>query len=387
MPQTAAAPLPPGPGGETDPPPPPPDDGMEERFRVVVEASPSGLVLVNAAGRIEMVNRQAERMFGYDRDALLHQPLDLLLPERHRSGHEALRLGFMAASSTRAMGQGRDLFGLCRDGSEFPIEIGLSPLIWQGQPMVLAAVHDITRRKATEQELLSKQRELERSNRDLEEFAYVASHDLKAPLRAISHLAEWITEDLGESASEETRENLSLLRQRVTRMQMLLDGLLTYSRVGRGDKLAEPVDLALLVEDIVAGIGPPPGFRVACEGAMPVLRCQRSPLEHVLQNLIVNALKHHDRDTGQVIVSARIRDGMAEICVEDDGPGIPPQFHEKIFVIFQTLSSRDEVEASGMGLAIVKKAVERHGGRVVVESAPPARGCRFRFTWPEHAPS
>jgi PAS domain S-box-containing protein len=355
----------------------------DERFRIVVEASPSGLVLVNAQGRIEMVNLQSERMFGHDRAALMGQPLEMLMPERFRAGHPGLRRHFMGETGSRAMGQGRDLFALRSDGSEFPIEIGLNPVAWDGEMMVLAAILDITERKASELELLRQRRELERSNRDLEEFAYVASHDLKAPLRAVAHLAEWIAEDMGESAGEETRENLSLLRQRVARLQMLLDGLLAYSRVGRVEQSVEPVDSAALVEDIVASLAPPAGFRVACAGPMPVLRTNRAPLEHVLQNLIANALKHHDCAAGEVTISARQRGGLAEFRVTDDGPGIPPQYHERIFVIFQTLASRDEVEAGGIGLAIVKKTVERHGGRVAVHSNPPQRGTSFVFTWQE----
>jgi PAS domain S-box-containing protein len=362
-----------------------PDASSQERFRIVVEASPSGLVLVNAQGRIEMVNLQTERMFGHDRAALLGQPLEILLPERFRAGHAALRHRFMGETGSRAMGQGRDLFARRSDGSEFPIEIGLNPVVWDGEMMVLAAILDITERKAAEMELLRQRAELERSNRDLEEFAYVASHDLKAPLRAVAHLAEWIAEDTGEDVGEETRENLSLLRQRVARLQMLLDGLLTYSRVGRAHQAAEPVDSAALVEDIVASLAPPAGFRVACAGPMPMLRTNRTPLEHVLQNLISNALKHHDRPTGEVTISARRRDGLTEFRISDDGPGIPPQYHERIFVIFQTLASRDEVEASGIGLAIVKKIVERHGGRVTVQSNPPERGTSFVFTWQDSA--
>ncbi len=233
----------------------------------------------------------------------------------------------------------------------------------------------------------NRQRDLERSNADLEEFAYAASHDLKAPLRAIGHLAQWIGEDLGAAANPDTVENLRMLQGRVARLQLLLDGLLAYSRVGRHtDAPVEDVDIAALVQDITAMLAPPPGFTVACEGEMPVIRTHRAPITVVLTNLIGNGVKHHDRSEGRITVAMRLQDGVAEFRVSDDGPGIAPRFHDRIFVIFQTLASRDDVESSGIGLAIVKKKVQAHGGRIWVESAPPARGSVFVFTWNEAIP-
>ena len=233
----------------------------------------------------------------------------------------------------------------------------------------------------------NRQRELERSNADLEEFAYAASHDLKAPLRAIGHLAQWIGEDLGTNANPDTIENLKLLQGRVLRLQLLLDGLLAYSRVGRHTSTAvEEVNIADLVRDIVALLAPPGGFVVTCEGEMVAIRTHRMPIEVVLTNLIGNGLKHHDRAEGRITVAMRKVDGVAEFRVSDDGPGIAPRFHDRIFVIFQTLASRDDVESSGIGLAIVKKKVQAHGGRIWVESAPPARGTTFVFTWNEAPP-
>jgi light-regulated signal transduction histidine kinase (bacteriophytochrome) len=249
--------------------------------------------------------------------------------------------------------------------------------------MVLAGIIDVTSRHKAEQEKEQHRRELERSNADLDEFAHVASHDLKAPLRAIGHLAEWISEDIAPYASAETLENLALLKGRVSRLQQLLNGLLGYARVGNPQRPVEMVDVAEMVRDIVAITPPPQGFAVACQGPMGSVRTYRIPLRAVLENLISNALKHHDRATGRVDISMCRRGRLVEIRVADDGPGISPRFHERIFVIFQTLASRDEVETNGIGLAIVKKKVESHGGTVRVESQPPQRGTCFVFTWAE----
>jgi PAS domain S-box-containing protein len=355
----------------------------EDQFSRIMEASPSALVLVGQAGRIEMVNRQAERMFGYDRAELHGKPLELLLPERFRGRHVDLRLGFLTNMSSRVMGEGRDLFGLRKDGAEFPLEIGLNPIDFDGESMVLAGIIDVTARFEAERSQ-KQMRELERSNSDLEEFAYAASHDLKAPLRAISHLVQWIGDDIAATASPDTLENLRLLRGRATRLQMLLDGLLAYSRVGRQVQSAiETVDISEVVRDVATMLAPPPGFVVIYQGTTDLIRTERLAIQMVLENLIGNGLKHHDRAEGCITVDARRADGAMEFRVTDDGPGIDPRFHDRVFVIFQTLASRDDVESSGIGLAIVKKKVLAHGGRVWIESAPPARGTTFAFTWKE----
>ena len=177
--------------------------------------------------------------------------------------------------------------------------------------------------------------------------------------------------------------NLKLLQGRATRLQRLLHGLLSYARIGAADPdQAGNVDLAVLVHEIADLQGPPPGFVVTCDGPMPSLCTDRSSIQVVLQNLIANGIKHHDRPVGQITVSMQLRpDDMAEIRVNDDGPGIEPRYHDRIFQLFQTLVSRDVSEASGVGLAIVKKRVLANGGRIWIESAPPARGATIAFTW------
>jgi signal transduction histidine kinase len=219
---------------------------------------------------------------------------------------------------------------------------------------------------------------------ELREFAHVASHDLKAPLRAISLLAGWIEQDVqgSGSAGPETLDNLRLMRERADRLKMLLEGLLAYACVGQADAPAETVDIGALVGEIANSLGPPPGFVIRFDGEAPVISTPRPPLEHVLQNLISNAVKHHDRPTGEVVISALDVDGMTEIRVADDGPGIAPESQTRVFEIFATLVGADAREASGVGLSIVKKAVERVGGTVRIDSTPSRRGATFIFTWP-----
>jgi signal transduction histidine kinase len=227
--------------------------------------------------------------------------------------------------------------------------------------------------------------ELERSNDELDNFAYGASHDLKAPLRGIRNLTEWITADVKDTASADTLENLAMLHNRVERLDLLLDSLLEYSRIGRAGGAPEDIDSAKMVGEIAEYIAPRPGFTIACRGELPAIHTHKASLEQVLRNLIGNGLKHHDRDTGTVSVSARDIGDKVEFRVEDDGPGVPKAFHDRIFQMFQTLKSRDEMEGSGMGLAIVKKSVEVHAGKISVESAPPGRGTAFVFTWEKNS--
>lgn len=226
---------------------------------------------------------------------------------------------------------------------------------------------------------------LEERNRELDQFAYITSHDLKAPLRGMANLAQWIEEDLGEHATETIRAQLDLLRGRAHRMEALIDGILQYSRVGRtGDKL-EPIEVGELLAEVVDLLAPPADATITIGPAMPTLLSDRVQLSQVFANLIGNALKHHGGPGATVTVTARNLGPAYEFAVADNGPGIAPQYHDRIFGIFQTLASRDKVEGSGLGLALVKKMVERQGGNVRLESAE-GQGATFIFTWPNSRP-
>lgn len=221
---------------------------------------------------------------------------------------------------------------------------------------------------------------LEQRNQELDQFAYVTSHDLKAPLRAIANLATWIEEDLGAELPAENKEQFELLKSRVQRMEGLINGLLEYSRIGRTHQSRERVDVAELLAEVIDSISPLGEFTVEVAPDMPVLEATKVPLVQVFSNLITNAIKHHDRPDGTVRISARELDKAYEFSVTDDGPGIDPAYHEKIFTIFQTLKARDQLESTGIGLSLVKKIVTSEGGTVTVDSEP-GKGATFRFTW------
>ena len=228
--------------------------------------------------------------------------------------------------------------------------------------------------------LLGATEQLRKSNQELEQFAYVASHDLKAPLRAIANLSLWIEEDLLDKLDDDTRYNMNLLRGRVHRLENLINGLLAYSRVGRLESEPQEIKVDLLLADIIDSLDIPPHFQVEIQGQMPTLVTEFVPLQQVFNNLIVNAVKHSDCEQGRITISVKENDDHYEFAVADNGKGIDPQYHQRIFTIFQTLDARDIKENTGIGLSIVQKAVESQNGKVKVKSQLGA-GTTFSFTW------
>ena len=256
-----------------------------------------------------------------------------------------------------------------------------------------ALVNEVAARKLTEQKLQELNETLEqrvalrtalaeRRAKELEQFAYVASHDLKAPLRAIGNLTSWLEEDLTGKLTKETSEQLTLLKDRVERMQALIEGLLKYSRVGAMESSKETVDTAQLLAETIDSLSPPEGFVIDVPPDMPTLRTDRLQLSQVFANLIGNSIKHHGSKQGHVWIKARDDGEYYEFSVADDGPGIAPEYHKKAFMMFQTLATKDFESDTGIGLALVKKIVQEQGGLISLVSEE-GKGSTFRFTWPK----
>jgi PAS domain S-box-containing protein len=243
--------------------------------------------------------------------------------------------------------------------------------------MIVAEAHDITDRNR----ILS---ELENRNQELNSFVHIVSHDLKAPLRAISNLSQWIEDDLEGSLPAASQEHMELLRTRVQRMEAMIDGLLGYARIGRTDGLIEQVIVSELLTETINTLAPPPTVTILLAQNLPTLYTNRILLAQVFANLIGNAIKHHDRENGAIHVGIAERGDFYEFAIADDGPGIDPIYHERVFRIFQAMNPQNRPDSSGVGLAIVKKIVESEGGTIRLESQP-GQGTTFYFTWPKRA--
>ncbi len=345
----------------------------EARFRLVVEAAPNAMVLVDAAGMIELVNRRTEYLFGYSRRELVGQPLEALVPARSRARHPALVAEFLRAPQARPMGAGRELFGQRKDGSEFPIEIGLNPYETEEGTFTLAAIIDITERKRADDEL-------RRSNADLEQFAYVASHDLQEPLRMVATYTELLAKRYQGQLDERADRYIHYAVDGARRMQQLVNDVLTFSRVGSQAAPLRQVRASEVCARVLATLRrsiEEAGADVVV-GELPVVWADEGQLGQLLQNLVGNALKFRGEEPRIQIDAERVGADWV-FRVSDNGIGIEPQFAERIFQMFQRLHGRERYPGSGIGLAIAKRIVERHHGRIWLDTSTPP-GATFCFT-------
>ena len=347
----------------------------ETYYKHIIESAPCGIIVTNVEGVIEKVNPQTELLFGYKSEELIGNKIDILLPKRYQKQHPKLRENFNQNPSNRQMGLNRDVFGLTKKGNEFPAEIGLAQFNDDDSLKTLATIIDISEHvKITE--------ELKRSNKELNDFAYVASHDLKAPLRGIMQLSSWIAEDIDDFATDETKGNLALLMNRTSRLENLLEDLLTYSRIGRKVGDIQTINISDLILNIFDLQSPPEGISITCTSTLPEIKTHIVPLEIIFRNLISNAIKHRNGDKLMITVSAQELPTHYQFSVEDNGPGISKKHHKQIFELFKTLKPRDEVEGSGMGLSIIKKLLDYQKCVINVVSDGKSGTC-FTFTWPK----
>lgn len=246
-----------------------------------------------------------------------------------------------------------------------------------GSYYLLGVARDITALKKV-------QKKLELANQELEKFSYIASHDLKAPLRGIDNLAQWIEEDLEATMTEETKSRMVLLRSRVKRLENMLRDILEYSRAGHIVETPQEIDLNELLPGIIDGLALSESFTLSVPRDFPSIFSPLTPLEQIFSNLLTNSVKHHDQAAGKIDISWKQLGDYIEFAVKDDGPGIPEEHHERVFTMFQTLKSRDVTEGSGLGMSIIEKLVEQQGGAVRIESEKSERGTTVVFTWPKY---
>ena len=358
---------------------------IKKRMHAVLENMQDVVFIINTGGIIQYCNNSTESTLGYSPHELINQNINILISKERHKKHNSYLRNHMNSDEDNFMGNDREVKALHKNGNEIPVNITISRIEIGNEILFSGILHDNTQSKAYENALEIQNRELSAANEELEQFAYVASHDLKTPLRAIDNLVEWVIDDMQDmTLPPEVEHNLKRLQERSSFMDKMISELLSFSRAGRYTYPAETVNVKKLVSQIVYDLAPPEGIRVIIDNGLPELKTPKPPLEMVLRNLISNAIKHHDRDEGNIHVTAVCDDEKCLFCVTDDGPGIEKQYHKKVFQIFQTLLPKSKTGSTGMGLALVKRVVEGYGHTIHLLSETGKRGCQIEFGWPKN---
>ncbi len=350
----------------------------EERFRLAVESAPNAIIMVNQSGKIVLLNSQTEKYFGYQRHELIGESVDRLVPSQYADIHHEHRAEFLSSPQMRNMGVGRDLYALRKDGSEFPVEIGLAPIETHEGTFVLATVVDITGRKQAEEEM-------ERLNKELEAFAYSVSHDLRAPLRSIDGFSRVLTQKYSDRLDEQGLHYLTRIQANVQRMGQMIEDLLLLAKMTRHEVRRENVNISVIARDILDELKsqePERMIQLKIEEQVEG-QCDAGLVRIMLQNLLGNAWKFTSKRNEGLIQFGRafqqVRSGKMVYFVRDNGVGFDMTYAGKLFGAFQRLHTVNEFPGTGIGLATVQRIVHRHGGEIWAEAALD-QGATFFFT-------
>jgi PAS domain S-box-containing protein len=362
----------------------------EERFKALFNANVIGLAIGDVSGGIKEGNDEYLRIIGYEKEAIGAEKLrwtEITDPEYLGKDMQGI-----AEAQDRGACTPYEKEFIRPDGTRVSALIGYG-LVGETKEEIVCFILDLSAIKNAERQmqrlndaLTESSQLLAKRNQELERFAYVVSHDLKAPLRAIANLSEWLEEDLEPYLTDENHHNMQLLRQRVYRLNAMIEGLLDYSRIGLISVPQETVNVAELIQEIIDALAVPPEFTIKILADLPTFFAKRLFLSQIFSNLISNAIKHHESMTGRIEIQAVDRGDYYEFSVKDDGPGIAPEYQEKIFDIFQILAARDQTENTGVGLSIVKKIIDNQGERIWLNSKE-GEGATFYFTWHKKSPN
>ncbi len=352
----------------------------EERIRGIFQELSIPIIVSRISdGQVLYSNPSFASTLGYDLDEILnHRTPDFYNnpDDRHKLLEDLKKCGSLS---------NYELHSKRKDGTTLWVVLSVQQIDFEKDKAMLVGLIDISERKQIEEEMKQVLKQLESTNKELKDFAYIVSHDLKAPLRAIGSLSSWIATDYADKFDDEGKEQLRLLLNRTERMHNLIEGILHYSRVGRGEEDLVEVDLNLLVTEIIDSIAPPENITITIENHLPIIRCEETRISQIFQNLLTNAIKYMDKPKGRITVSSSDNPDYWKFNVADNGPGIDEKYFDKIFQIFQTLKARDEFESTGIGLTVIKKIIEMYNGRIWLKSKV-GEGTVFFFTLPKKNP-
>ncbi|MEO8619815.1 MAG: PAS domain S-box protein, partial [bacterium] len=348
---------------------------IEAKFRGLLEAAPDAMIIVNRDGTIALVNSQTERLFGYSRAELLGKAVELLVPGAEKADHSRHRERYFADPHPRMMGIGLRLAGRRKDGSQFPVEISLSPVETEEGTLVTAAVRDISSRIEVEAALKS-------ANHELEGFTYSVSHDLRAPIRQIDGFSKILAEELGPTINEKAAHYLQRIQQGAEHMGRLVDDLLGLARIGRQDMRPRSISLGIVAADALRELEPELVGRDIhwTLGELSTVECDPGLMKIVFANLLSNAAKYTRRAPRASIEVGEVSEaGRRVVFVRDNGVGFDMQYADKLFGVFQRLHRVEDFEGTGVGLATVQRIIRKHGGEIWAD-ATVGHGATFFFS-------
>lgn len=357
-------------------------EGADEHFRLAVEAFPGAMVVLDSEGRIVLANHQTTRLFGYERESLVGEAIERILPTQSQEAHPVLQAS--VSDAPQSPEASTELVGMHSSGRALPVLVGTNRIRLDRQEYVVCAFTDNSARKRAEENIRRINEQLWRKQQEMEQFVYSVSHDLKSPLVTVTGFVGMLKEDIAAGNSDGAADSVGRIERATRRMSALIDDLLQLSRIGRVEIERQSVALQEVIQDLEQDLSDQfraSGARLHVDGTLPTVSADRAQVVEVFDNLISNALKYGcTKPGGAVRVGSQMGTEEVQIWVQDDGPGIPPAYHEKIFQAFQRLSN--QTEGTGVGLAIVEKIMRTHGGRVWVESEE-GKGARFWVAFPE----
>ena len=358
----------------------------ETKLKLIIDTALDAVVVINSEGNITDWNKNAEQIFGFTHKEVLGKSLSqFIIPEQYREAHDRGMKHYFASGEGPVLNKRIEITAIDKTHREFPIELAISPSTQDGVTFFSAFIRDITNRKEIESQKENLLEELEGVNQDLKDFAHIVSHDLKAPLRSVGSLSDWLIQDYNDVLDEEGQNLLRLLKTRIVKMHALIEGVLEYSKVGALKGEHETIDTNTLLSETIELLDPPSHVQITVDKDLPIVSYNRVRLQQVFQNFISNSIKFIDKPKGLIEVLYEEKEHLHQFSIKDNGPGIEEAYFQKIFQIFQKLdANKDDYDSTGIGLSIIKRIVELNGGNISVESQV-GIGSTFSFTIPKEA--